>query len=69
MCALEVCGRVDNATIAYRCTRSRRGKEVFVCEPAMRDVVLGRMVESDEYSHKTRGGDGTTSALYGLRVW
>lgn len=42
---------------------------MFVCEPAMRDVVLGRVVESDEYSHKTRGGDGTSSALYGLRVW
>lgn len=35
----------------------------------MRDLVLGRMVESNEYSHKTRGGDGTSTALNGLRVW
>lgn len=60
MCALEVCGRVDNATIAYRCTRFRRWRVEIVCEPVMRDVILGRMVESNENSHETRGSGGTS---------
>lgn len=32
-------------------------------------VVLGRMEESDEDGHESRGGDGTTAALYWLRGW
>lgn len=60
---------VDDATIACRCTRRRRWEEVVFFVTRSGKVVLGRMEESDEDGHESRGGDGTTAALYWLRGW